>query len=204
MRTLGQETQAERAPAPEAVISGRIANRLRDFLLLLYVIVTVGTVLDLILLGHLENVRQGAPLLVLPAGLLALTWHRIRRTRRATRAFQFAMLLAVTTGFAGLWFHSSQNVGFAFEMDPSAGGWPILRESLLGPAPTLAPGTLVHIGLLGLLYTYRHPWLRAAADAQNLSPAACAAVQRPRKPHGESALRAEPVPGGLRGEAHPP
>ena len=120
--------------------------------------------------GKLQEWTTGY-LFVLPAGLVALCWHRIRRTHRATRVFQFAMVLLIASGFVGLWFHASRNLGFAAEMDPSAAGWTILRESLTGPTPSLAPGTIIHFGLLGLLYTYRHPWLRtraAAARPRNL------------------------------------
>ena len=170
MFTRSPETRAAPAP-PEPAARGKTAGRLRDFLLLLYVIGSAGTVVDLILLGHLDDLRQAAPLLVLPAGLVALCWHRIRRTHRATRVFQFAMVLLIASGFLGLWFHASRNLGFAAEMDPSAAGWTILRESMTGPTPSLAPGTIIHFGLLGLLYTYRHPWLRtraAAARPRNL------------------------------------
>ena len=162
MLTLSQETRGVQVPQ-EAAARGKTTGRLRDFLLLLYVIGTAGTVVDLILLGHLDDLRQAAPLLVLPAGLVTLCWHRIRRTHRATRAFQCAMVLLIASGFLGLWFHASRNLGFAAEMDPSAAGWTILRESLTGPTPSLAPGTIIHFGLLGLLYTYRHPWLRTRA-----------------------------------------
>ena len=164
MLTLSQETRAVQAP-PKAAARGRTTGRLRDFLLLLYVTGTAGTVVELILLGHFDDLCQGAPLLALPAGLVALCWHRIRRTHRATRAFQFAMVLLISSGFVGLWFHASRNLGFAAEMDPLAAGWTVLRESLTGPTPALAPATTVHFGLLGLLYTYRHPWLRSGATA---------------------------------------
>ena len=170
MFTRSQETRAAPAP-PEPAARGKTTGRLRDFLLLLFVVGTAGTVVDLVLLGHLDDLRQAAPLLVLPAGLVTLCWHRIRRTHRATRVFQCAMVLLIASGFAGLWFHASRNLGFAAEMDPSAAGWTILRESLTGPTPSLAPATIIHFGLLGLLYTYRHPWLRtgaAAARSRNL------------------------------------
>jgi hypothetical protein len=38
----------------------------------------------------------------------------------------------------------------------------LFREALSGATPALAPGTMVQFGLLGLLYTYRHPRLDAA------------------------------------------
>lgn len=132
---------------------------LRSLTLLLFVISAIGTTLDLVLLGHFENLRQLAPLLLMPAGLILLAWHRIERGPLGTRAFQGAMVLFIVSGVAGVWFHYSGNAAFELQIRPAIDGWSVVRESLTGPAPALAPATMVQLGLLGLIYTYRHPFL---------------------------------------------
>ena len=134
-------------------------SRLRVLTLLIFVTSTAGSMLDLVLLGHFEDARQWAPLLLLPAGLLTLAWHRIERGCLGTRAFQGAMVLFIVSGVAGVWLHYRGNAEFELQISPAMNGWRVVREALSGPAPALAPATMVQLGLLGLTYTYRHPFL---------------------------------------------
>lgn len=169
------------------VVAGRPASVAGPFLrrltLLLFVVSTIGTTLDLVLLGHFENPRQLAPLLLMPTGLLLLAWHRIEQGPRGTRAFQVAMVLFIATGVVGVWFHYSGNAAFELEIRPAIGGWNIVRESLTGPAPALAPATMAQLGMLGLIYTYRHPFLE----------------RKPSQPESRAVLRVVAPTGGLRG-----
>ncbi len=138
-------------------------TRLRRFILLLFVTGTIVTGIDLILLGHVEEFRQWVPLTVLPASLAALVWHRLDRARRSTRVLQGTMVVCIACGAAGLWFHYTGNAEFELEMYPSLGGWALVREALSGATPALAPLAMIQIGLLGLVYTYRHPFLDSAS-----------------------------------------
>jgi len=139
-----------------------VSGRLRDLVLLVYAIGATGVAVDLIALGHFRDLRQLVPLVVLISGLLVLAWQRLRQNTLATRCFQVAMVLLVASGFLGLLFHASRNVGFAVEMNPMARLWEVARSSVAGPTPSLAPATLIQLGLLGLIHTYRHPLLRRA------------------------------------------
>ena len=145
--------------APAKRTASGTGSRLRIFTLLIFVTSTAGSLFDLVLLGHFDDPRQWAPLLLLPAGLLMLAWPRIQRGYLGTRAFQCAMVLFIVSGVAGVWFHYSGNAEFELQISPSMNGWRVMRESLSGPAPALAPATMVQLGLLGLTYTYRHPFL---------------------------------------------
>ena len=69
------------------------------------------------------------------------------------------MALFIASGLVGLWFHCSGNMAFELEMSSTTAGWELLRETLSGAIPALAPALMVHLGLLGLIYTYRHPLL---------------------------------------------
>jgi hypothetical protein len=58
-----------------------------------------------------------------------------------------------------MFLHVKGNYEMEREFDPSLLGLDLWLEVFRGEAPTLAPGTLVQFGLLGLLYAYRHPAL---------------------------------------------
>jgi len=59
-----------------------------------------------------------------------------------------ALLLAVV---------NNGNTEFQHEMDPTLEGWTLFVKVMRAKAPpALAPAANIQIGLLGLLYTYRH------------------------------------------------
>jgi hypothetical protein len=78
------------------------------------------------------------------------------------------MALCVASGLLGIWFHYQGNVEFELEMYPTIGGVKLFWEAMKGATPALAPGTMIQLGLLGLLFTYRHPVFRGASN-QNLT-----------------------------------
>jgi len=75
------------------------------------------------------------------------------------RVFQAIMLLFVLVGLLGIYLHLRGNLEFALERDPSLSGGRLIWKILRGATPALAPGALAQLGLLGLVYTYRHPAL---------------------------------------------
>jgi hypothetical protein len=78
---------------------------------------------------------------------------------------QALMLLFVVVGGLGLLLHFKGNIDFELEMQPDASGWPLIWAALKGATPTLAPGAMAQLGLIGLAYTYRHPALGGRASA---------------------------------------
>ena len=130
---------------------------LRRFLLILFVIGVVGTGLELVLLGHTEDVWQLSPLVFMALSLVVLGWRVADRRAVCLRWFQGTMVLFVLSGLVGLWLHYEGNMEFEREMYPSLAGIELFLESLTGATPTLAPGTMLELGLLGFVYTYRHP-----------------------------------------------
>lgn len=133
---------------------------LRKMLLAVFLIGVVGTAFELVLLGHYEDVLQWIPLALLTLGVLvSAAWIVIGR-RAMLRAFQVVMLLCLVGGAAGIFLHYRSNVEFELELNPAAGGTELVWDSLTGAMPALAPGTMIQLGLVGLLYTYRHPAFR--------------------------------------------
>jgi hypothetical protein len=144
-------------PEPE------LLSTIRRILLALVLLGIVGLVPELLLLKHTDSATQLIPFLVLGLGLVSGVVLWVRPTRRGIRIFQVVMLLSIVAGLLGLYFHFRGNVEFELEQDPSAHGLDLLWRSLSGGVPTLAPGAMVQLGLLGLVFAYRHPLLRIGA-----------------------------------------
>jgi hypothetical protein len=69
------------------------------------------------------------------------------------------MVLLMVAGIVGTGLHYSANEEFELEGNPDMKGIALLSKILSGAAPALAPGAMIQLGLLGLVYTYRHPAL---------------------------------------------
>ena len=132
----------------------------RGALMVILVIGLVGLLAELLLLEHTEDQWQRLPIFCIVASLIILIWHAADRRALSLRFFQVTMALFVIVGGLGLLLHLKGNLAFELEMDPSAAGWPLMWSALKGATPTLAPGAMVQLGLIGLAYTFRHPALR--------------------------------------------
>ena len=140
----------------------RTLAMIRGALLIILVIGLVGVIAELLLLDHTEDPWQRLPIFLLVGSLIILCWHATDRGTLSVRFLQGTMTLFVLSGALGLLLHLKGNIAFELEMEPSASGWPLIWAALKGATPTLAPGTMVQLGLIGLAYTYRHPAVRRA------------------------------------------
>lgn len=139
---------------------------LRQLLLLIVIIGVVGLEVELALLRHADSFTQWIPHVALFIGLLSTALVYFHPQRKTLRAFQLIMLMFLIVGALGVVLHLKGNVEFAMERDPSLSGVKLMWKALRGATPALAPGALAQLGLLGLLYTYRHPALSGANDNQ--------------------------------------
>ena len=133
------------------------AGTIRPLLLALFLLGTLGIAIELVLLGHYENPWQWTPLGMLALGLMVLAARYFLEASRVLRIFQLTMVLFVISGCLGIFLHYGNNREFELEIYPSMEGAELIWESLTGAMPALAPGTMIQLGLVGLLYTYRHP-----------------------------------------------
>ena len=139
---------------------------LRLALLAILLIGMLGSAMELILLGHTEDWRQWIPLVLILAGISALAWHGLRATALTVRVLRIVRLGFVVGGLAGIYFHYVGSVEFKLESNPGLSGWPLFWQAIQNKAPPLlAPGAMAQLGLIGLAYTYRHPALTEASDA---------------------------------------
>lgn len=138
------------------------ASPIRHLLHALVAIGSLGLGAELVLLEHYEERLQWLPLIGLGAGMLALSALVVRPNARTVRLFQLVMAAFVILGAIGTWLHYSANVALELEMTPDMGGVALIWTALRGGTPTLAPGALAQVGLLGLIATVGHPALRTA------------------------------------------
>lgn len=133
---------------------------LRQILLLLVLFGIVGLLAELLLLRHTDSFNQWIPVIALALGLVSTLVVMFRAGYRSIRLFQWIMASFVIAGILGLYLHYRGNVEFALERYPEMRGLGLVWKALGGATPTLAPGAMAQLGLLGLAYAYRHPALR--------------------------------------------
>jgi hypothetical protein len=115
----------------------------------------VGLLAELLLIAHYEDATQWIPLVVLAAGLVALAIDLALARGWTQLLVQLTMVLVVASGALGIYFHFHGSREFQLEMDPQMRGttlvWHVMRAK---SPPTLAPGSMVQLGILGLGYAY--------------------------------------------------
>lgn len=116
-----------------------------------------GTIAELYLLEHYEAGWQLVPIVALGAALLLTLAVLLRPARLTVRALQGLLLAFLVIGALGIWRHYVGNTEFELERHPELGGLELLWAALRGATPALAPGTMVQIGLFGLIALWRHP-----------------------------------------------
>jgi hypothetical protein len=140
-------------------------GRIRVFLLATLAIGMIGMTSELLLIGHRETVQQQIPLILLGFGVVATAWHAAAPRATTVRALQIIMVLFVVSGAVGVALHYRGNVEFELEIYPGLGGFELVQKTLTGATPVLAPGSMTLLGLIGLTYAYKHPYLDRGASA---------------------------------------
>ena len=135
----------------------RKLSGIRDLLLAVVAIGTVGLIAELLLQEHIESWQQWIPLVLLGLGLAATPLVRLRPSRSSIRMFRLLMAAFLGAGLLGVYLHYAGNVEFAVERKPELAGLKLMWEALRGATPALAPGAMVQLGLLGLVVAHRHP-----------------------------------------------
>lgn len=147
-------------PSPPADRLPALLARVRLALLLLVVAGIIGTAVELLLIGHYEDPWQLVPLVLFGLGLAALGWQVARPGRRSLLVLRAVMALYVASGAVGTLLHYLGNAEFERERTAGIDGLALFREAMTGATPALAPGTMMLLGALGLLYA-----LTAQADS---------------------------------------
>ena len=145
-------------PPPES----RTLLLIRRVIVLIFILGTIGTAGELLLVGHIEGFWQWIPLALMAVSLAVLAWHGLAPSPATVRVFQVTMVLFILSGAVGLFLHYDGKVEFRLESNPSLAGWALFKEAMVGAVPpALAPAAMAHFGLLGLAFAWRHPALLA-------------------------------------------
>jgi hypothetical protein len=113
---------------------------LRRWVLGVLVLGLAGTMTELVLLEHYEQVLQFVPLLLIVAAVAAIAWQ---------------VMLFALAGFAGVAAHFRGSAEFQLDLNPSMSAWELVEKVMRAKAPPLlAPGMMLQMGLLGLAYVY--------------------------------------------------
>jgi ATP-dependent protease HslVU (ClpYQ) peptidase subunit len=135
---------------------------LRLWVLGVLVIGLAGTVTELMLLEHYEQLLQLVPVVLIVAAVAAIAWQAMRDTAASLRALEIVMALFVLAGFAGVVAHFHGSAEFQLELNPAMDTWELVEKILRAKAPPLlAPGMMLQMGLLGLAYVYSDVRYRA-------------------------------------------
>ena len=129
------------------------AARIRIGLLAVLMLGLVGTGTELILLQHYEEPWQYAPVVLIPAAIGVLIWHAAGRSATSRVTTKVLMVAFLIAGVLGIGLHFRGAAAFQRETNPSIGRWELVTRALKAKAPpVLAAGTMLELGLLGLLY----------------------------------------------------
>ena len=144
-------------------------ERWRTLLFWVLVVGVIGILAELLLLGHDDDTLQFIPLGLGAAYLLAFAWYGAARARGAVLAVRVVSGLACVSAAVGIFLHYRANVEWELETTPTMHGMELFREAVTGSLPLLAPGAMLQLGLLGLLWSHRHPALASSAGSRTLS-----------------------------------
>lgn len=140
-----------------------LVERYRVFLLGLAGFMCVGTVVELWLTEHTQEVLQFVPFLLCGAALLVIVAVLFKPGAGTIRALRFVMGALVLGSLLGIYEHLEGNWEILLETKPNLGTTEMLWEALRGAAPMLAPGILVLVAVLAVAATYYHPALQNRA-----------------------------------------
>ena len=128
----------------------------------------VGTQVELLLLKHTDGFWQLVPVVLVGCGVLVIAWFGLSRSHTSLRALQGLMVSFLASGAIGTLQHFRGNVAYERDSNPSLSGIALYRSALMGSTPALAPGTMIQLGLIGLMFAFRHPVLASRNRREDL------------------------------------
>lgn len=133
--------------------------RLRQILLMISAGVFGMTLTELIFLGHWNKTIQFLPFVLCALGLLACAGAYFRPGTASLVSVRWVMVIIGLCSFIGVYEHMAGNHHFWLEVQPNTTTWNLLKATLEGENPVLAPGILLLGAAIGLAALYRHPLL---------------------------------------------
>ncbi|HEY7034524.1 MAG TPA: hypothetical protein VH482_24520 [Thermomicrobiales bacterium] len=129
-------------------------RRLATFLHLLAAALFVGTIGELIAAKHYDSAMQLVPFALCALGLLAVPALRTRPTRPVVLAIRALMVVTAAGSLLGVYEHVMGNLDFVREVRRHADTMTVVKQTLQGADPILAPGVLAVAAAVTLAATY--------------------------------------------------
>lgn len=126
---------------------------MQKFILGIFLLSALGSCAELFLMDHTEGIWQWIPISLILTSFLMLIWMVTTKSAMSIKVFQGVMVLFVLSGLLGMSLHFNGNMEFELEMYPKLSGLDLAWKTLKGATPVLAPGSMIAMGLLGLVYT---------------------------------------------------
>jgi membrane-bound ClpP family serine protease len=117
------------------------------------------TMTELIFLGHWNKTIQFLPFALCALGLFFLAATYLRPGKASLAGMRWSMIVIGLCSFIGVYEHMAGNYHFWLEVQPGATVWALVKATLEGENPVLAPGILLLGAAIGLASLYRHPLL---------------------------------------------
>jgi hypothetical protein len=130
---------------------------IRRALLAILLFGLVGTEVELFLLKHTDGFWQLVPVVLVGLTALLALATGVKPGPVLVGILRAVMGVFLIAGAVGVVQHFTGNIGYEKESNPGLAGAELYEAALMGSTPLLAPGVMVQLGLIGLLYTYRHP-----------------------------------------------
>jgi hypothetical protein len=128
-------------------------ERMRRWLLWLLAFGLVGTGVELVLLEHYEEPTQLVPIGMIVLALFVMVWQGVAGGGASLTVLRWLMAAFVLAGAVGMVLHFRGAAEFQREIDPAMPQWQLIRKAMMAKAPpVLAAGTMMQLGLLGLIY----------------------------------------------------
>jgi hypothetical protein len=134
-------------------------DTVRRALLAILLLGFTGTWVELLLLKHTDGFWQLVPVVLTIAGTAIVAWCWASPRPALLRTLRVMSGLFLIAGIVGVVQHFIGNIGYERESNPGLAGAELYKLSAMGSTPLLAPGVMLQLGLIGLLFTYRHPAL---------------------------------------------
>lgn len=123
-------------------------------LLLIIALASAGaTLIELLLLEHIEEWQQIIPIALLAVTIVSLVTVLATSSRWAVRLLRVVLAVCFVSALVGMYFHYQANVEFVLERHPKYAGFQLFKAAMMGAMPALAPGTMAQLALIGWLAT---------------------------------------------------
>lgn len=136
-----------------------VLTKLRQYLLIISAGIFVMTVTELFFLSHWNENIQFLPFALSALGLGTLAFAYFRPTRGVLSGMRWSMFVIAACSLIGFYEHMVNNYSFWLEIKPNATTWDLIKATLEGANPVLAPGILMLGAVIGLMALYKHPLL---------------------------------------------